>query len=421
MSNLFDTFKEAIENATMKWTEYKQRETAYKGKVNKGLGDLAQLIDKLKACIDKLRDLEGDYAAYISRITRIREGMQMMLNDQIGQIQRNSDKDCDKKIKELLEKFQGFVSQIGEWEGDASRFADLLKALDDEIKRLCDEADRIVAKNDDNRSKLDEELRKVEERLNPGGSSSKQDVGDDERKEGPGGNDDGLPAGWSAEVDPDSGNTYYAHTDGRSQWERPGSEEQGQSKTGDDDDSTQRGIAAMKRGLESGRDDRFDPTHALAPVRASAQRSKRKVRLGEFQEYANSLADQNLEAGQKRSFLLNWLVAKDTDGGGYPDAFTRDERTKMIDAIMKDKQAEEGLAPQRRPSTFQGGDRRKRRVTRKKRGGWQTPEKLESISRYSPIRRVERKKKKKNTKKNKKNKRKRHRKKQTKRKGRKRN
>ena len=93
--------------------------------------------------------------------------MQMMLNDQIGQIQRNTDKDCDKKIKELLEKFQGFVSQIGEWEGDASRFADLLKALDDEIKRLCDEADRIVAQNDDNRSKLDEELRKVEERLNP--------------------------------------------------------------------------------------------------------------------------------------------------------------------------------------------------------------------------------------------------------------
>ena len=88
---------------------------------------------------------------------------------------------------------------------------------------------------------------------------------------------------------------------------------------------------------------------------------------------------------------------------------------------MKGKKAEEGLEPQRRPSTFQGGARRKRRVTRKKRGGWQTPEKLESISRFSPIRRVERKKKKNNTKKLKKNKRKRRRKKQTKRKGRKRN
>ena len=53
-------------------------------------------------------------------------------------------------------------------------------------------------------------------------------------------------------------------------------------------------------------------------------------------------------------------------------------------------------------------------------GGWQTPQKLESISRYSPIRRVTRKKKKKkkrNTKKNKK----RRRRKQTKRRGKKRN
>ena len=60
------------------------------------------------------------------------------------------------------------------------------------------------------------------------------------------------------------------------------------------------------------------------------------------------------------------------------------------------------------------------RRTRKKRGGWQTPEKLESISRYSPIRRVERKKKKnkkRNTKKNKK----RRRRKQTKKKRKKRN
>ena len=197
-----------------------------------------------------------------------------------------------------------------------------------------------------------------------------------------------------------------------------GSEEQGQSKTGDDD-STQRGIDAMNRGLRSGFEDRLDPTRALSTSPCfSSKKPREKLDYKSFQEYADSLAGQNLEAGQKRSFLLSWLVENDTDGSDYPDAFTREERTKLVDAIMKGKKAEEGLAPKRRPSTFQGGSRRKRRVTRKKRGGWQTPEKLESISRFSPIRRVERKKK---TKKHKKNKRKRRRKKQTKRKGRKRN
>ena len=183
-SNLFDTFKEAIEGATMKWTEYKQRENAYKGKVNEGLVELERLINKLKACIEKLTALEGDYADYITRITRIREGMQMMLNDQIGQIQHNTGKDCDKKIKDLLERFQVFVSQIKGWEGDANRFAVLLKALDDEIKRLCDEADKIVTEDKNNRTSLDKELRKVEERLNPGGSSSKEEDDIRESKEG---------------------------------------------------------------------------------------------------------------------------------------------------------------------------------------------------------------------------------------------
>ena len=36
----------------------------------------------------------------------------MMLNDQIGQIQRNSDKDCDKKIKELLENFKDLFHKL---------------------------------------------------------------------------------------------------------------------------------------------------------------------------------------------------------------------------------------------------------------------------------------------------------------------
>ena len=184
MSNLFGQFKEAIDTATTNWNIYKEKENAYKGKVNEGLDGLAELIEELKKCIVKLQALQGDYATYISRITGIREGMQMMLTDQIGQIQRNSGKDCDQKIKELLEKFQGFVSQIGEWEGDANRFTDLLKALDDEIKKLCNKADIIVAQNDNNKTKLDEELRKVEERLNPGGSSSEEEDDISESTEG---------------------------------------------------------------------------------------------------------------------------------------------------------------------------------------------------------------------------------------------
>ena len=325
MSNLFNTFKEAIENATMKWTEYKQREIAYKGKVNEGLVELESLIEKLKACIDKLKALQGDYAAYISRITRIRQGMQMMLDERIGQIQRNTDKNCDAKIKELLEKFQGFVSQIGEWEGDANRFADLLKALDDEIKRLCDEADRIVAQNDDNRSKLDEELRKVEERLKPEGSASKENADDDETKGGE-------------------------------------TREQQLAR-----------LARMEAELERRRQQQSrQPRQVSTSTPEGFSNEQRR------QQKINQLRRTGMSREDKISEMRTW------------------DRDNNFGAIARDPTAYNNL--------FESGVQR---------GGWQTPQKLESISRYSPIRRVTRKKKKK--KKTKKNKKKRRRK-QTKRK-----
>lgn len=323
-----DTFKEAIENATMKWTEYKQKERTYKGKVNVALVELERLIGKLKLCIDKLTALEGDYAGYISRITRIREGMQMMLNDQIGQIQRNTDKNCDKKIKELLEKFQGFVSQIKGWEGDANAFAGLLKALDDEIKELCDEADRIVAQNDDNRSKLDEELRKVEERLNPGGSASNQNADDDEREEGP----------------------------------------------------TREEQEARLREAEA----------ELARRRQQQQsRQPRQVSTSTPERFSNE---------QKRRREINRLKRTDMTKEDKTTAMRSWDRDNGFGTIARVPRAYNNL--------FEDGVQR---------GGWQTPQKLESISRYSPIRRVTRKKK------NKKRKKKRRKKQTKKRRGKKRN
>lgn len=329
MSNLFNTFKEAIDTATTNWNRYKEKENAYKGKVNKVYDDLAALIKKLKACIDKLKELQGDYAAYISRITKIREGMQMMLDAQIGQIQRNTDKNCDTKIKELLEKFQGFVSQIGVWEGDANRFADLLKTLDDEIKRLCDEADRIVAQNDDNRTNLDEELRKVEEKLNPGGSASKEDA--DETKGG---------------------------------------------------ETREQQLARLAR-MEAELERRRQQQQSRQPRQVSTSTPEGFSNEQRRQQKINQLRRTGMSREDKISEMRTW------------------DRDNNFGAIARDPTAYNNL--------FESGVQR---------GGWQTPQKLESISRYSPIRRVTRKKKKK--KKTKKNKKKRRRK-QTKRRGKKRN
>ena len=359
MSNLFDTFKEAIENATMKWEEYKQRENMYKGKVNEGLDELQQLIERLKACIDRLVALQDDYGEYIQRITQIRINMQTMLDQQITQITNRSGEDCDEKIRELLEKFQGFVTRIGEWEGDAKRFEGLLAALKTEIDRLCSKADEIIAKNGENRSGLDEELKKVEEAMGQERGASKQESNRETKRpevqeQQPEQVEvDGLPDGWTAYRDPSSGSTYYTHTDGRTQWERP------------QDVSRQQ------------------PRQLRQVSRSTPEGFNREQRR---QQKINELRRAGMSKEDKISEMRSW----DRDNGFIAESRNPTEYNNL----------------------FESGSQR---------GGWQTPEKLESISRYSPIRRVERKKKKKNTKKHKKNKRKRKRGKQTKRKGRKRN
>ena len=426
MSNLFNTFKEAIENATMKWEEYKQRETAYKGKVNEGLDELAQLIERLKACIEKLVALQDDYSSYIQRITQIRINMQTMLDQQITQIRNDSGEDCDEKIRQLLEKFQGFVTRIGEWEGDASRFEGLLAALKTEIDKLCDKADEIIAKNGENKSGLDEELRKVEEAMGEERGASKEETVNRETKrqeapqqqEQPG----NLPAGWRKERDPDSGRDYYfCETTQESQWEVPTEpcvaeqveqprqeprqveqpRQQG-GEFGEEFDCNAKGLDGRpKGGRQLGRElhnhivNKWnnDPVFQL-------DREAKKLKM---QKYLEKLSRQPRckkifdKLGKPPSVMANLLDSG--DNGGSSRGFGRSSEWASAGA-----------------QSLRGGRR-----TRKKRGGWQTPEKLESISRFSPIRRVERKKKKNNTKKHKKNKRKRRRKKQTKRKGKKRN
>ena len=336
MSNLIQRFEEAIRNATMKWEEYKQKEVEYRGTVNQGLDKLQELIDKLKECIKKLVDLQVDYSSYIQRITQIRINMQTMLDQQITQITNRSGEDCDKKITALLKKFQGFVSQIGEWEGDAKRFEGLLKALDDEIKRLCDKANEIIAKNGENRGGLDEELRKVEEAMGQERGASKEQTADDETKGG------------------ETREQQLARL-ARMEDELERKRQEQEQQTQQPQQRQQRTARGQQRTAQQERDARIAARRENMRARQQQRNTGPSDRFGQGSIYGRGVqSNENYDGSMVRG---------------------------------------------------QGA----------RRGGWQTPQKLESISRYSPIRRVTRKKK------NNKKKKKRRKKQTKKRRGKKRN
>ena len=401
--NYVEEIENLIRGTMGRFTSYKEGVTG----VNR---ELTELLDYLRRCIERLMQLLTRYNTILTKSQGLKERLKMAMEEVEGEKRR-----CKDKLKQIYDLFTQSITDLGTNDTELDNLKQLTKQIKTQIEEICAE--------------IDKKLRETE------GKGS----GDDSGPQQPGSNDDtdsqqdqdpeeveveGLPAGWTAYRDPNTQNLYYSNSDGTvTQWDPPGSEEQGQSKTTDDDeDRIRRAGDHLRSGLREGFDDRLDPGRAFAPARRLADKAKRKKRLEGFQEEANRLKEQGLERGERRAYLGQWFVENDTDNGNNEDAFSIAERRSMIDAVMNDKQAEEGLKPQKRRSSFQGrgGSRRKRRVTRKKHGGWQTPQKLESISRYSPIRRVERKKKKnkkRNTKKNKK----RRRRKQTKKKRKKRN
>lgn len=412
--SLYEEFMGAINRATTKWNTYKQNEAAYKGRVDAAQNELERLIGELRACIDRLIDLQGDYSVYIRRITTIREDMQQLLNQQIEVIQRSDDA-CDVKISQLKTQFEQFVNQIQDWEDGELRFEQLFRDLNVEIKRICDRADRLDREKTEREAKKQEfesEIKLTEDLLESKRRERTQDssttateakipeVQEPQQQQPKQVEVDGLPDDWTAYRDPASQRTYYTHTDGRTQWDLPEVTPRQQEEP-------------RQQGEDFGEE--FDCTNHLKTRFGQDLRNHilrkwnddplfqldRQAKKEKMQRYLEKLAAKPRckqvlnRLGLMPAQMVNLLDSG--DNGGSSQGFGRPNEWRAASDVLT------------------GGRR-----TRKKRGGWQTPQKLESISRYSPIRRVERKKKKnkkKNTKKNKK----RRRRKQTKRRRKKRN
>ena len=311
--SLINTFVEAIKTATKNMANYKEAAKNYTDKVESGLDELEKLIKRLSGCINQLIGLQQDYNVYIQQITQIRLNMQTMLDKQITQAQTDSGKDCDNKIRGLLEQFNAFVQTIGTWEKKGDRFRKLLDDLTKEIDNLCEKANQIMMENEDNKGhqRLEREISDLEAKLGEGNQG-----GD-------------------------------------------GGQERGASKqNADDDEQKQSYVQRQAQAMEDGDTERAEE---------EARRRSASMGVQRRQQQAEQASIARLEAGRANR--------RGSEGGltGYDQV-----------------------------------------------GGWQTPQKLESISRYSPIRRVERKKKKKKKRNTKKNNKKRRRK-QTKRRRKKRN
>ena len=383
---LMEQIKNAISNVSDRIKGYTEAADGFVKGVTGETVRLDLLTKKLKDCLEKLQKLKDDYNILIQKITALEVQITSLKSITSEAATSAGTEACNGKLNEILGLINVFGESVGDFNGDVEGLKGQVTALEKVIGGICNEADQLVQQQqyaEGARKKLADKL--------GGEAGEKRDSPEVEQKEDQSvlgeaaSEEEDLPEGWQAVAD-GKGNTYYYNIENnKTQWEKPGSKAER--------DRWAEGMEHVNKGLNAphGNTSPFtDPSVTAGVFRKQAQAAEKKVRLKDFQKYVDSDAFKSVaDRAGKRERLLNWWKEHDYTHMGEPDAYTKKEHLAMNEAVMKGRPAASALT--------KGGRR-----TRKKRGGWQTPEKLQSLSKTKiPIRRLGSKNKKKKNKKKK--------------------
>ena len=370
-----EQIKNAISNVSDRIKGYTEAAEGFVTGVGKETNRLELLIKRLRECLEKLKKLRTDYDLLIQKITSLEAKIVSLKTITSEAASSAGTEACNEKLTEILGLITAFGDNIKDFNGDVGGLKGQVTALEQLIGEICDEADDLV-KQQENVEKARQEL---EKKL---GGEGEVEESVQQSVQG-----QGLPDGWQMFMDDDSGKPYYQGPDGEVTWEKP--------------KSPSMGAVASATAFGEKLKDRADVE--LAQFAYKDPNDPNKLKMQQDMRTAESPFDVKVDDpkyvaknGRNKKWNVSWMQGPDAplyslaEGGTFNDGDGEKEETE------------------KHPSTFenpmQGGKRK--RKTRKKRGGWQTPDKLSSLSKTKPIRTLGYLKKKTKKRKNKKKKKK---------------
>ena len=378
----------AIQNIKDKITGYTSAAENFKGYVGGQTEQLIELIKRLRKCLEKLEGLKTSYESLIVKITSLEAQITTLTRITGDAATSAATSACNEKLTQILNLINTFAGTIGEFKDDAGALKGQVDELEKAIGDICKEADALV----DKQGEAETATTNLETAL--GGEAGEKSQGPEiEEKE------DNLPEGWEAVQDDDGNTYYYNRATNTSQWEKPESESESESEN----ESGTLSLRAATKVAQAGErlKDRADVN--LAQKAYLDKKDPNKLKMQEDMRNAQNPFDVMVDDpkyvaknGRSKKWNVSWMNGPDrpmyslAEGGTFNDGDGEKEET--------DKH------PSEFENSMQGGKRK--RKTRKKRGGWQTPDKLSSLSKTKPIRTLGYLKKKTKKRKNKKKKKK---------------
>jgi hypothetical protein len=345
-----EQIKNAISNVSDRIKGYTEAAEGFVTDVGKETQRLEILIKRLRDCLEKLKKLRTDYDLLIQKITSLETRIVSLKTITSEAATSAGTEACNAKLTEILGLITAFGDNVKDFNGDVGGLKGQVTALETLIGEICDEADELVKQQEN----AEEARKELEKNLGGGEEVETSSVGDN------------LPDGWQALQD-DDGTTYYLNkATNKTQWEKPTSPSMGAVSS----------AAAFGEKLKDRADvelAHFAYNDPKDPARLDMQKDMRNAQ----NPFDVKVDDSKYVAknGRSKKWNVSWIQGADrpmyslAEGGTFNDGDGDKEET--------DKH------PSEFENSMQGGKRK--RKTRK-RGGWQTPEKLSSLSKTKPIR-----------------------------------
>ena len=371
---LMEQIKNAISNVSDRIKGYTEAAEGFVTGVGKETNRLEILIKRLRDCLEKLKKLKTDYDLLIQKITSLEAKIVSLKTITSEAASSAGTEACNEKLTEILGLITAFGENIKDFNGDVGGLKGQVTALEQLIGEICDEADDLV-KQQENVEKARQELER-----NLGGEGEVEEPVQQPVQ------GQGLPDGWEALQDDDGNTYYYNRATNKTQWEKPKSPSMGAVAS----------AAAFGEKLKDRADVNLAQMAYLDPNDPNRLKMQEDMRANGLLSVPVDDPKYVAQNGRSKKWNVSWMNGPDDP------LYSLDDGSEFNDGdgvkVETDKH----------PSTFdnsmQGGKRK--RKTRKKRGGWQTPDKLSSLSKTKPIRTLGYLKKKTKKRKNKKKKKK---------------
>lgn len=171
-SSLIDQFSQAIQSVKDRITGYNGQVKQYKQGVNANADRLRELVEKLRNCLEGLKNLKQNHEGFITKLQSIYQNINTERQRAVEDSSTEEANKCNDKIKTIYGQFKELEATLSEMDTDFSNtIGGQLDALNGVIDELCKDGDGLTNQISSSSENVGKEIDNLESKFSAQPSS----------------------------------------------------------------------------------------------------------------------------------------------------------------------------------------------------------------------------------------------------------